>query len=341
MIKPSDLKTQSNNTFFDNDQGLINPAAHRTFNNAVIDYIQAGQPATFVVDSNDTLTAWVSNTAGNVYTHVLIKPGTFQTSKTINLATSGTKTVVGMGGSKIVKSGGGVGIQGNNSHDCKLIGVNVEVPSGAPTTAFHSCSHLIGCYGKVMCYGSDNYGTFYNCQYLTDCVGYCTAQNTYACVFGKCQYLNNCYAVSGNTSQNYAYGFMDCDYLTNCKAEASGAGGNGFMNCTGLMNCIGKATGTGMLNSCGFINCIRLTHCGSNAQSSGGSGIGFNTCKCLFGCYAEGASKTTTYSSCYMSQVTNKNPVGDTAEGGYNLSLNAMKETDSTGDTPIEGEDIP
>lgn len=324
MIKPGDLKTQSNNTFFDNDQGLINPGAHRTFNNAVIDYIQAGQPATFVVDSNDALTAWASNTAGNVYTHVLIKPGTFQTSKTINLATSGTKTVVGMGGGKIVKSGGGVGIQGNNSHDCKLIGVNVEVPSGAPTTAFHSCSHLIGCYGKVTCYGSDNYATFYNCQYLTDCVGYCTAQNTFSCTFYKCQYLTNCYANTNNTSKNYSYGFKDCNYLMNCNSDANSVGAAfGFHYCLCLINCRTWAesqTGYTSFGGAGYFGCKRLLNCTGVGRCGTMPAYGFYDCKAMSGCDTEGnnASTTQTYRDCYMTKTGTGTPVADTAAGGYN-----------------------
>lgn len=40
-MNKDELKKLSNDTFFDNDQGLINPGAHRVFNNAVIDYIQS------------------------------------------------------------------------------------------------------------------------------------------------------------------------------------------------------------------------------------------------------------------------------------------------------------
>lgn len=325
MIKPTDLKTQSNNTFFDNDQGLINPGAHRTFNNAVIDYIQAGQPATFVIDSNDALMAWANNTAGNDYTHVLIRPGTFQTNNTINLATARTKTVIGMGGNKIVKTSSGAGIQATNVYDCLLIGVNVEIPSGAPATAFHSCNHLIGCTGNVTCYGSDNYGTFYNCQYLTNCTGYCVAQNTYASAFNKCQYLTNCYAVSNNTNQNYSYGFQSCNFLTNCNAVVMGGGAAfGFYTCTYLTNCRGAANaqaGYTSYGAAGFFSCKRLIHCTGVGLCSGQlSAYGFNGCRGLLGCSPNGASKSGTYNYCFMTQTGNNSPLDESAPGGFNWS---------------------
>lgn len=321
MIKPSDLKTQSNTTFFDNNQGLINPATHRIFNDMLIDFIQAGQPATFVVDNNAALTAWAINSAGNDYTHVLIRPGTFQTAYTINLTMSSTKTVIGMGGSKIVKTGGGVGIQGNNSHDCKLIGVNMET-SGAPAMAFHSCSHLIGCYGKVTCSGSSDYGVFYNCRYLSDCVGFCTAQNTYACTFNKCQYLNNCYANTTNTSKNYSYGFKDCNYLINCASDANSVGAAfGFHYCLYLTNCQANAdsqTGYTSFGSVAFFSCTRLINCIGLGIAGAIYGYGFHGCRGLWGCNSGGTCTTQTYRECYMTKTGTSTPVADTAAGGYN-----------------------
>lgn len=321
MIKPSELKEQSNSTFFDNDQGLINPGDHRTFNNAMIDYIQAGQPATFVVDSDAALSAWASNTAGNDYTHVLIRPGTFSCKLTINLVNTGTKTVIGMGGSRIVNSSSRVGIQGNNSDDCKLMGVNME-SSGAPAIAFHSCSHLIGCTGRVTCYGSDNYGTFYNCQYLTNCIGYCVAQYTYASAFYKCQYLTNCYANTNALTKNYSYAFKDCNYLVNCNSDAKSVGAAmGFHSCLYLTNCRGNANGQSnytSFGSAGFFTCTRLINCIGLGIGGEMWGYGFLSCRGLWGCDAGGVSSSQTYRDCYMTKTGTSTPVADTSVGGYN-----------------------
>ena len=60
-----------------------------------------------MVDSNAKLTAWANNdkSGGQDYTSVLIRKGTWTSSKGVNLDAAGTKVVVGEAGSKLVFNG--------------------------------------------------------------------------------------------------------------------------------------------------------------------------------------------------------------------------------------------
>jgi hypothetical protein len=57
--------------------------------------------ATYVVDSNAKLAAWAANTAGNDYTTVLIKTGTWTINTWIDLIYAGTKRVISEAGNLI------------------------------------------------------------------------------------------------------------------------------------------------------------------------------------------------------------------------------------------------
>lgn len=348
MIKPSDLIRLSNETFFDNDQGLITPDGHRIFNSTLVDYIQAIQPVTFVVDNNAALTEWANNSTGNKYTHVLIKSGTFFINKTIDLELTGTKTVVGMAGNKIQVAGGAkIGIKGSNvlNNDCFIMGLNVEVEEGKGVIAFQSCNHLVKCSGTISCIGSDNFATFYQCNYLSHCFAVCKSNGVGAYAYSSCKYLDNCYGYTQTTTGHGSYCFDSCSNLSNCNGEATGIGsiagfnkcvnltncyadatslnnGAGFLNCENLVNCMGISSTTGGAASYCFHHCYRLTNCGGRGLNSGNAaGYSFCECRYLFGCYPYGTSKSGTYLSCYMSQSGTTNPVADTAQGGYNMAL--------------------
>lgn len=348
MIKPSDLITLSNHTFFDNDEGLITPDGHRVFNSTLVDYIQAIQPATFVVDNNTALAEWVNNTAGNDYTHVLIKPGSFFINKTIDLELTGTKTIVGMAGNKIRVAGETmVGVKGSNilNNDCFIMGLNVEVTEGKGVIAFQSCNHLLKCSGIIRCTSLDKFAAFYQCNYLSHCLAFCTSHGTGAYAYSGCKYLDNCYGYTQTTTGHGSYCFDNCSSLNNCNGEATGVGsiagfykclnltncyanatarnnGSGFLNCENLVNCTGISTTTGSAASYCFFHCYRLINCGGRGLNNGDAG-GYSFCECryLFGCYPYGTSKSETYLSCYMSQSGTINPVADTAQGGYNMTL--------------------
>ncbi|MDR2449790.1 MAG: hypothetical protein LBD52_07515 [Prevotellaceae bacterium] len=310
-LTKAQLKTLSNNTFFDNDQGEIEPSEHRAFNDVLIDTFVNGATlngndvpvneegkleitfndittVTFIVDSNDALAAWANNTEGNDYSHVLIKAGTWTSSKEVNLTTAGTKVVVGQAGSSLSFTSS-YGLRYNSkptTADYWMFGVTVNIS------------------GSTYGYG------FSNCTYLTNCSGTGTSDNA--------------------TGSGSGYGFSNCTYLTNCTGTGTGSTyGYGFYNCTYLTNCTGSGTGTsdnatGSGYGYGFSNCTYLTNCsgtGTARSSSTGGGYGFNGCRIMMFCKpGSTASTSATYSSCYMHASGTTDPVADTAAGGWNRS---------------------
>lgn len=317
------LKQLSNDTFFDNEEGLITPETHRAFNDKTIDFIQAGYTATYIVDSAAALGAWADKVAGNDYSHVLIKPGQYIYSKPVNLTTAGTKTVVGMAGNMLFFTAEGriVG-SGIFGHEHFIMGVNVQVV-GVDACCFQGCSHLIKCSGTVKS-GSAANAVFRDCGYLSDCVGYNISANASAAVtYENCMFLTNCYASSNVPAGRSTLDFNNCSCLTNCYSESiAGASATSFYKCENLTNCVAAATcAPGGSSAIGFNNCKKLVNCTGMGNSTDGTGnangYGFFNCKGMFMCSPLGVSKTMTYGMCSMLQNTTK-PVGETAEGGYN-----------------------
>lgn len=300
----------SSATFFDNDQGLITPGSHREFNEALINYFDSACPATYIVDSDAALSAWANVAPGNDYSHVLIKTGTYNIDKTIDLSLSNTNAVIGMGGSCIISSAT-IGMKGSsNNLDVFLIGVNMELTAGS--VVFDTCLNLIMCRGVSTSATSSS--IFRNCRYLTNCLGY-NRSSSGGRVYVECSYLVNCYAYIYSSTNSPVEGYNQCSYQTNCFVTASSNGGAyGFIGCNNLSNCAASVTGN---IAVGFISCYKLTGC--NGRGIGQSGnICFDRCRTLFGCGSYGTTSAAVFKNCYMGNSGTTNPVGDTAAGGYN-----------------------
>lgn len=327
-MNADELKALSDKTFFDNDKGLINPAEHRRFNNETVDFIQDAYYATFVVDSTEKLAFWAQNAPGHDYTHVLIKPGIYTSSVGIKLKDTGTKTVVGMGGSLLnfASSAALSGITGYEAvnNDCYMTGVNVQV-TGNIAVGFEACYNLIRCTATVKAESIDN-AAFMSCGFLSHCSGYNTSIIARkASVYLNCTYLTNCYAetkmiIKGQES----YNFKNCENLTGCLSEATGGWwATAFHYCNTLTNCTGNAQShsnveEGLSTGAAFYYCNKLVNC-SGSGDNGITGYAFTSCIGLFMCSPTKKSKSATYSHCYMLQNKTQ-PVGETAEGGYNWS---------------------
>lgn len=308
----------SNATFFDNDQGLITPESHRTFNLKLLDFIEERASFTYVVDSDQALNDWANIVGGNDYRHVLIKPGTYTTANTIDLEETGTLTVVGMGGSKIVStaSHGIVGYKGNM--DVSLIGVNIEVRGGQ--SAFDSCANLIKCTGTIKNSSSGDCACFNDCQYLTGCYANCSNQAANTCCFRACQYLTNCYGYSGGAPAGaVGRSYYNCQYLTNCAGYSDGACNvSCFEDCENMNNCVGVSNSSVLAtNSLAFYKCKKMFGCSGKGIAKS-IGYAFAECRCMFGSQKFQEDSTTgIYLNCHMTQV-GESPVSDTAAGGYN-----------------------
>lgn len=308
---------------------------------------------TYVVDSSQKLANWSANIPGNDYSSVLIAKGTWNSNNPVNLTNTGTKVVVGAGGSLLTFNGftGGDGLkysQRPTSGDYWMEGVNVQVQSNeVDACAFRNCINLTNCMGSgesqltadklgvgfyecenlVNCRGigiGNDYGAgangagFYLCKNLSNCTGQGTVPGGYdAFGFYQCTNLNNCVG-NASTDVSVSYGFFECTRLTNCIGSGSGGTNGwhcGFYRCTDLTQCIGTGSSGGDPGG-GFFQCTNLLSCkGIGYGSEFYGGYGFYECNVMFGCAPSGTSTTATYYSCYM--ATNI-PVGNTATGGYN-----------------------
>ena len=174
LITRAQIVALLNNTFMDNEEGLIDPSAQRVFNNKSFDFM-IGLVATFVIDSDDALAAWANNTEGNDYTHVLIRAGEWTSDVEVNLTTAGTKAVVGMPGSllKFVSSCGLKYDDFPSSPEYWMRGVNIDATlykeeGDGLCTCLNSCINLKNCYGKA---NGDTGFAFTHCDNLVDCNG--------------------------------------------------------------------------------------------------------------------------------------------------------------------------
>ena len=154
---------------------------------------------TFVVDSNEKLTAWANNdkASGQDYTSVLIRKGEWTSNTGVNLTTAGTKVVVGEPGSKLVFNNVEKGLYYTTAPtgpEYYMRDVTVMVASG----------------------NGSGYG-FRSCTNLTNCTGTGTGTgNGYGYGFRSCTNLTNC--TGAGTGNGSGYGFRSCAVVIGCKA---------------------------------------------------------------------------------------------------------------------------
>ena len=180
---------------------------------------------TFVVDSNEKLTAWANNSGGYDYTSVLIKKGEWTSNTGVNLTTAGTKVVVGEPGSKLVFNNVEKSLYYNavpTEPDYYMRGVAVTVGTGSGNNAV-------------------SVSGFSSCTNLTNCTGTGSGSgNGYGYGFDLCTNLTNCTGTGTGTGSRYSdsYGFRSCTNLTNCTGTGTGTGyGYGFYDCTVVIGC--------------------------------------------------------------------------------------------------------
>ena len=300
---------------------------------------------TYVVDSDAALTAWANNdkSSGQDYTSVLIRKGTWTSSKGVNLTAAGTKAVVGEAGSKLVFNNVAKGLYYDavpTGPEYYMRGVTVVVTiqaTGEITgNSFYNCANLTNCTGSTSVTG-DGLGqvtsnSFDTCKNLIGCTGTGTGTNPVESRrynglgrgFYNCANLTNC---TGNGSGVHeATGFFNCTNVTNCTGIGNSDGwcGNGFRECKNLVSCTGSGRGRG--RGYGFVYCRRLTNCigtGSATDSTNVMGYGFLDCKCVIGCKVGNRCTSGAFSTCYASNAeTSAYACADTANGGFNNVTN-------------------
>jgi hypothetical protein len=239
----------------------------------------------FIVNSNAALAAWANKTAGNDYTSVLIKKGTWSSAKEVNLTAAGTKVVVGQSGSKLVFTSQ-YGLRYVNvptSSEYWMLGVSVELSCNSQGFGFSSCTNLMNCTGSGTGI-TEGYG-FFLCTNLTGCTGNGTGYGiSYGFGFSNCTNLTGCTGKGTGSIDNYGYGFDSCTNLTSCTGTGGSLNGSeqmygsGFCACTNLTSCTGNGCGAGS-STYGFFSCNNLTSC-----TGTGGRYGFYACDNLIGC---------------------------------------------------------
>ena len=229
-----------------------------------------------VIESDADLALLTSGTT--TYKHVLVTPGTWNVSTTIDLDAHGVERLVGLGNQSIInytfttdipviKCGedltllNGLKIVGTNSSGttyARYIIIDAILPVNA------TLSNLFIQTGTSGNYGVGVYGNY------TDNV---VVTNSYAlyCYTGfyNCTAISNCYA------ENCYYGFEDCYSMSSCSSRYCNSG---FRDCTGVTSCY--------VRDCtfsGFLTCSNLAGCRSHDNGQ----YGFRFCVYISACLSE------------------------------------------------------
>lgn len=251
---------------------------------------------TYVVDSDQALKDWADNIAGNDYSCVLIKKGSWSCEQGINLTTTNTKVVIGEVDSKLIfNSEFGLfyaELPDELNYFMQNVFVEINVATSYENIPFYKCINLTNCKGIVN--NTTGQGRcFADCENLINCYanGYGALGGT---GFYNCRNLLNCHGVAITQSENNQCGFMGCYNLESCKGEGYQ---RGFSGCSYVVGC--RATGIG--------------------------GYGFYSCNGMARCRKLGDSLTATFdtSNCNASlEPFNSNyVVANTPEGGFNNLL--------------------
>lgn len=272
---------------------------------------------TYVVNSNQALEDWANNVSGNDYTHVLIKAGTWNlTADTINLTTTGTKTVTGEAGNLIIHDLTYEGIMYTLRYDTvptsdvySINGVNIKTlnritqtgsstPPARGCVSFYKCTNLINCSAKGY-------------------TAYPVTGSNYFKGYSYCERLTNCHATIDKdtitSAQGFFAGFDYCKHLTNCRAYYKGSSNSHFVNygfywCDHINGCdvyvVGSSQQSNGYYKCNYIS-ASYAYCASNSGA-----YSFNSCNYVTSCYGYCSSSAGTsvincnyMSNCKMSSI--------------------------------------
>lgn len=295
---------------------------------------------TYVVDSDESLTSWAENKAGNDYTAVLIKVGSWNCQKSLDLTATGTKIVIGEAGSKLIFNIGestqssalsysslpdfdghfmfNVSVVINRSENAigfnqcvNLYNCSLEV-NGKRASGFYKCENLFGCVSKCNATGSEYSACFFYSNGLNNCVAHATAEDGDSQGFVYCERLNSCNAnITGNAS---VYGYRQCKQVmtSTIKSEEVNHTVFGFYSCKKLMGCIAVAKGAE--NGYAFSQCQEVVSCEGSGQ------YGFYESSGVVNCMATSTTIAKAYNTCANIGTYNETyAYANTANGGFNF----------------------
>lgn len=280
---------------------------------------------TFVVNSDEALLAWANAEAGNDYTHVLIKSGTWNMSKAsgINLSAAGTLTVTGEPGNKIVniatspRTVYGLAAQTGSYSAMRITGVNMHVEQHGDTVGlfqrqyavcFMNLHNLTDCHAtgntKHSIGGYNDVQGFFNCEYLSNCTAVAFVDalhvNAHFDGFFDCKQLVNCY-VYANARFNSFYGFRGCEQVSACYVNLNNARTEnmfGFYSCTNVSTSVAFLTATNSGTVTGMYRCKYVDSCRIHVEAV--HVLAYDTCSYLTACTAEsvGGRSDVCYKGC-------------------------------------------
>lgn len=295
---------------------------------------------TYVVDSDESLSAWVENKAGNDYTAVLIKAGSWNCQKSLDLTATGTKIIVGEAGSKMVFNIDSSSVASAILYsalpemtDCFMANVHVLCNRSGNAIGFNLCVNLYNCSAEV---NGGRASGFYKCENLLNCVAKCNATETeYSVPFYYSNGLNNCIAFA-TAQEGTAYGFSKCEKLNNCKVAelSSNVKVCGFNNCNVCVGCslendVTYPAVNGFFGSKKLFACIAVANgategnafygCSCLDSCEGSGNYGYYNCSGIKNCTAKTTSVAKAYNtSANLGDYNATYAYADTPEGGFN-----------------------
>lgn len=288
-------------------------------------------PYTYIIDSNQKLADWANNVAGNDYTNILIKKGTYsftfsstsalQYKPKINLTDTGTKTITGEAGSQI-------DIIVTGSYDVYAMGYtalpenDVYFIKGLNLTFTRSGANS---HAKALQY----------IRNLSNCniIAVTTASNGVGHPIDFCYNVVNCTA-SGSGGIN-GLGISGCTNVVNCKAtgiktstNTISPNGTGIYNCVNVVNCVGigeVTVSSSTMSGSGFRLCKNVSNCTGTGTAAGSTkGYGFDNCTGIHNCKAGGHCTTAVFfeSSANQGDYNSTYAAANTPNGGWNDTTN-------------------
>lgn len=173
---------------------------------------------TYVVDSNQKLADWANNVAGNDYTSVLIRKGTYESRQQIMISPTATKVIVGEAGSVILLDGSiSFGYSSlPETDDFYIKGVSIIKVNSYRDSCFYRCRNMSNCYCKA-------------------------TGDSWINGFSECLNIRECYAdIETTNSSHRSYGFYACSHILNSSAKATSPNTDyqhAFCNCMSTFFC--------------------------------------------------------------------------------------------------------
>lgn len=244
---------------------------------------------TYVIDNQDAFEDWANNVAGNDYTSVLIKSGTYDFQHLVNIQESGVWEVIDLYATKTryIKGEGDVELTlAQVGRNISLLCYNVNKynvkPEDSPVSIENVNIHYTGTLnGTITLNGFSGFCSIINCNHIGDAPDMCANMTG----FSLCHNMIDCKA------NGCEVGFLSCSNLVNC--ESHNTWGTSFKYCNFLSNCKAETVDLQRMEATkAFDSCKILSNCYVNPLPKSeysaftGDYHAYDSCENLSGCDA-------------------------------------------------------